>query len=275
MHITEALVKSYTEKFPAVWKRIEQARVINAKDFGLRPPSCYVGIADVIAGLMAVDGLPKDEGMKLSSCTLVGAIANWRPSKGVYAFGPAAYAIGRLPGFWEVTAETFLLLPEFGIYLELDGLTYSGHPLTGGWFFLDQSNETKGEFLRLCLGVEGGAFVTAFVPMRGISMRTCMEFWKSSIPQQFKAFTPTDTELQEVFARVAYLCRYSSDARTQVEEGRHPARPFAPGLDERMTGAHIKIVQWQCGSALGSVVVDQWLPDGSLHTITGALPQAS
>jgi hypothetical protein len=85
---------------------------------------------------------------------IVGALAAWRVSQGIYRFDPdLAAAVAETPPEGELPTELLYRLPEWCVYVETPGRTFQGHALHGFWAHLDWELGEGADELRLLLDV--------------------------------------------------------------------------------------------------------------------------
>jgi hypothetical protein len=85
---------------------------------------------------------------------IVGALAAWRVSQGIYRFDPElAAAVAETPLTGELPAALLYRLPEWCVYIETPGRTYMGRTLHGFWAHLEYEVDGDDDELRLVLDV--------------------------------------------------------------------------------------------------------------------------
>jgi hypothetical protein len=83
---------------------------------------------------------------------IVGALATWRVTQGIYRFDPdLAAAVADTPLSGDLPAETLFHLPEWCVYVETPGRRWAGRDLHGFWAHLDYEVGGVADELRLVL----------------------------------------------------------------------------------------------------------------------------
>ncbi|MCU0677747.1 MAG: hypothetical protein MUE69_33840 [Myxococcota bacterium] len=136
---------------PGVFDRVERARD-RALANGITWPSwCYAPMAAAHAALS--DGAAMDP-TRAQLLAPIAAAAAWRWTKGIYRFDPdLARAVASTSLDRELPADALLRLPEWCVYVELEGLDLDGIPAgtAGVWAYLEHDANDGRRELRLVL----------------------------------------------------------------------------------------------------------------------------
>jgi hypothetical protein len=138
--------------YPDAWALVDRLRAGRGDDVPDWPDWCFLPLQ----GIQAIIGrgarvLPPE---RLSHIGIVGALATWRVTQGIYRFDPdLAAAVAATPLADELPAALLYRLPEWCVYIETPGRAYRGRPLHGFWAHLDWEDGDGDDELRLLLDV--------------------------------------------------------------------------------------------------------------------------
>lgn len=152
-----AYLTEMARKYPDVWKRIDIMRAARGRDLPDWPQWCFLPLAGAIA-LVEGYGVRHDG---LDPARLA-ALAAWRVTQGVYRFDPDLYKeIIDTPLTGDIPHDVFHRLPEWCVYVETPGMTFTGRVLYGFFAHLEYDVETDRTELRLLLDLDERAHVLA------------------------------------------------------------------------------------------------------------------
>ncbi|MBK1632652.1 hypothetical protein CKO31_18270 [Thiohalocapsa halophila] len=146
------VVTAVARAYPDAWTLVDRMRAGRGGEFPDWPEWCFLPLQ----GIQAVIGrgaaqLPPE---RFAHIGIVGALAAWRVSQGIYRFDPdLAAAVAETPLTGELPAALLYRLPEWCVYIETPGRTYGGRPLHGFWAHLDYEVDGGNDELRLVLDV--------------------------------------------------------------------------------------------------------------------------
>ncbi len=90
--------------------------------------------------------------MRIRHLGILGALATWRVTQGIYLFDPdLAAAVADTPLSGDLPAETLFHLPEWCVYVDTPGRRWAGRDLHGFWAHLDYEVGGVADELRLVL----------------------------------------------------------------------------------------------------------------------------
>ncbi|KAF1084952.1 hypothetical protein SPSYN_01088 [Sporotomaculum syntrophicum] len=125
----------YTRLYPAAWQQVDELRAARGLSW---PEWCFMPLAAAYAIVEAEAG---GQGIDITGCAgyalqndagIIGALAAWRETRGVYRFDPGVYrAVLSTPIPGELPSDSLFNLPEWGVYLETPGLRCDGRALAG------------------------------------------------------------------------------------------------------------------------------------------------
>lgn len=142
----------YSRVYPSAWKQVDQMRQDRGKQLPFWPEWCFLPLASAYAIVSAeaesqgID-ITSEEGMPLANdIGIIGALAAWRVTQGVYRFDPDVFAaVIETPITGDLPHDVLFNLPEWCVYVETPVLTWLGKPLTGFFAYLeyDLTNSRK------------------------------------------------------------------------------------------------------------------------------------
>lgn len=148
----------YSRVYPSAWKQVDKFRAARGKDLPFWPEWCFMPLAGAYAIVSAeaekqgID-ITSPEGMPLiNDVGIVGALAAWRVTQGVYRFDPDVYrAVIETPVTGDLPHDVLFGLPEWCVYIETPGLSFLGQPLAGFFAYLEYNVHDGRKELRLVL----------------------------------------------------------------------------------------------------------------------------
>jgi len=135
-----------------VWSEVDRLRALRDRDFPEWPDWCFLPLQAAHAIVGGSSGtLPPELAMHVG---IVGALATWRVSQGIYRFAPAvADAVAETPLDGDLPVDLLYRLPEWCVYIETPGRTFDDRSLHGFWAHLDWELDGGADELRLLLDV--------------------------------------------------------------------------------------------------------------------------
>lgn len=223
-----------SESFPGLWKKLAEAYTLRSPDL---PEWCYLPEEkeyEVISSFLEDNNLSsfssEDLIFKLST------YANWRLTQGVYRFDPILYeAVIKTPVIGVIPKEVLHHIPEWCIFVETPGLSFSGNKMTG--FFAHISYEGRNSKSVLHLQIEFALnFIYTSFPIGDLSLadavRQAMEtveehddknnhFPHDSFEEEVKL---TTVELEPILSLLIFLCSQNGEIG---DDSRRPSFPKA------------------------------------------------
>ncbi|RMH32058.1 MAG: hypothetical protein D6690_14495 [Nitrospirae bacterium] len=139
LHRSQRILQAVGRRYPTLWRLVDQMRSDRGKALPAWPEWCFVPLHGIVAIISGGRQLPID---RIHHVGIVGALAAWRPTQGIYRFDPDLYrALIDTPLDRALPVEHFYHLPEWSVYIETPGMTWpSGsapRPVHGFWTYLD------------------------------------------------------------------------------------------------------------------------------------------
>ena len=148
----------YSRVYPAAWKSVDKFRADRGKDLPFWPEWCFMPLAGAYTivsqkaesqgiEIAGVDGPPL-----VNDVGVIGALAAWRVTQGVYRFDPDVYqAVIDTPITGDLPHEVLFNLPEWCIYIETPGLKFFNRPTAGFFAHLEYDANDGRKELRLVI----------------------------------------------------------------------------------------------------------------------------
>ncbi|MCF7992134.1 MAG: hypothetical protein K9M02_16975 [Thiohalocapsa sp.] len=266
--ILAAVARTYARN----WPDVDRIRTMRVRDFPDWPDWCFLPLqaAHAIVGEGA-EILPPD---RLSHVGILGAMAAWRVTQGIYRFDPdVAAAVAETPLAGELPGELLYRLPEWCVYVETPGRTFGGRTLHGFWAHLDWEIDEAPNELRLLLDVartpeealdpQNGLLPVPLILGEG-SIADALDRVAESARRQVQALGLTGgnvpqfsstrhvTDVAPLVALVLYLCAENAEIGDGVRRPRNPS-PKRTKRGERWFPAK-RITAWPIGERLGAAL---------------------
>jgi hypothetical protein len=270
-HPARAALEQYNREHPGIWQSVDKARSRTPRDW---PPQVFLPQERAADIMLERLGLLRDYfGPTLSErATALAMFAAWRTTQGIYRFDPDIYAaLLATPLTGEIPVETLSCLPEWCVYIETPGMSWS-----------DEGVRIEQQGLWACLDWQAGARVPlalAFalhvaptirfghLPLAGTVERSLIELDVSNHGRRTIASPVAGTlpapEVQEKARRLAqelgpilslllYLCSEAADIGDGTRAPQKPKPRYTKGL-ERMFPAPAP-VGWSVGVRMGAAL---------------------
>lgn len=237
-----AILTAIGRAYPALWHGIDRLRAMRGNELPDWPDWCFLPLQGFYA-LLSGGGdrrIPPD---RMHHLGIVGALATWRASQGIYRFDPeVAAAVAETPLDGDLPCAVLYHLPEWCVYIETPGRRFAGRELHGFWAYLDREVDGGADELRLVVDVADHPeqpldLVSGLMPLVILlgegSLTDALRRLKSSAQQRAQAtglavLAPVHnqaallaSELAPLVALVLYLCAENAE----LGDGRRPARP--------------------------------------------------
>lgn len=135
--------------YPGAWRQVDAFRQDKGKDLPDWPEWCFLPLGGVHA-IVTADPGNTDPLALMSDVGRLGALAAWRVTQGIYRFDPALYErVAETPVDRDIPCQVLYHLPEWCVYIETPGLTFTGQPLHGFFAHLEYDVNSGGHELRL------------------------------------------------------------------------------------------------------------------------------
>jgi hypothetical protein len=251
------LLTKVAQKYPKLWRHYEDMRAQRGKDLPDWPTWCYSPLAAAYA-IVSGGGSNSVAYENATDIGLLGAVAAWRPTKGIYRFDPdLAKELIETPIKGEMPREVLYRLPEWCVYIETARHTTNMH---GFFAHLEwDANDGRTE-LRLLLDMEDG--ITP-VPLHLVpgdledSLRA-MEAeaaYQSSLRSRFvmpSMAKDLEKHVAPLLSLVLYLCSDQPDFGDVDRKPEHPkARKTNKGMKLQAAEAP---TTWNVGVRIGAAL---------------------
>jgi hypothetical protein len=258
------ILGSFSRLYPNAWKSVDDLRS-NRESLGGWPDWCFLPLAGTYAIISRGGTLRSID--QASHVGVLGALAAWRATQGVYRFDQTVLdALWETPVTGDIPTEILFHLPEWCVYVTTPGKTWNGCTLHGFFAHLEQDANDRRTELRFVLDVTGpGGDDLVVMPVhlgRGGVAEGLAAMMRESIRHAPIAVESPDglvegltDEVSPLVSLVLYLCSQAAEVRDDRGGDRRPSRPlpvrtkkgvrlFPP---ERQT-------TWQVGYRLGAAL---------------------
>lgn len=269
------LLREIRDTYPGLWRALDD---VVARG-GWWPP--YMHLPSEMVALTLAGG-PRITPAIAAEVSLVAPLAAWRPTQGIYRFDPSlAEALDATDIDREIPADILRALPEWCVWIDLEGQELFGERMTGYFARLDRLAEHRDDELVLLLVDEGGETHQVYLPLAGSLVdavaRTARENARHGHGDE-----PTAEEvlrharaLAPLVSRVLYLCSEGPDLIDPRAPGRSPQRAALKhrkkGRPPIVPAAQLETT-WETGYRIGAALrraqaaaegnEGQALPDG-------------
>jgi hypothetical protein len=148
----------YSRIYPSAWKQVDNFRAARGKDLPFWPDWCFMPLAGVYAIVSAeaekqgIDITSPENMFLINDVGIIGALAAWRVTQGVYRFDQEVYrSVIDTPVTGDLPHDVLFGLPEWCVYVETPGLEFLGQPLAGFFAYLEYDVHDGRKELRLVL----------------------------------------------------------------------------------------------------------------------------
>ncbi len=153
-HRAREILAEVGRAYPSAWKQVDRLRTQRGTDLPNWPDWCFLPIHGAYA-IASGGGDQRVPWERSHHPAIIGALAAWRVSQGIYRFDPALYqGLIDTPLDRELPREPLYRLPEWCVYMETPELTWpmpgEERPIHGVWAHLDWDERGFDE-LRLVL----------------------------------------------------------------------------------------------------------------------------
>lgn len=145
----------YSRIYPSAWKQVDQFRAGRGKELPFWPSWCFMPLAGAYtiisleAEKQSMNIADKENIFLFNDVGIIGALAAWRATQGIYRFDPDIYAeIIKTPLVGDLPHQILFNLPEWCVYIETPGMTITSIPMRGFFAYLEQDANSKRTELR-------------------------------------------------------------------------------------------------------------------------------
>jgi hypothetical protein len=148
----------YSRVYPSAWKQVDRLRAGRGKDLPFWPDWCFLPLSGAYAVVsteaerQGIDVTDLKNLHLINDVGIVGALAAWRVTQGIYRFDPDVYqAVIDTPITGDLPHDILFNLPEWCIFVETPGLDFMGRRLNGYFAHLEYDAHDGRKELRLVL----------------------------------------------------------------------------------------------------------------------------
>ncbi len=149
----------YSRLYPDAWKQVDSMRADRGRELPFWPEWCFLPLAGTYSIVSAeaerqglAPGRVLPPGPLVNDVGILGALAAWRVTQGVYRFDPEVFeSVIHTPVRGDIPHEVFFNLPEWCVYIETPGLTHIGLPMHGFYAYLEYDANDNRRELRLVM----------------------------------------------------------------------------------------------------------------------------
>lgn len=241
----------YAEEYPGAWKMFESLQEGRGKDIPNWPGWCWCPLSGAysIVSMLRCGGdkIPIE---RISDVGILGALAAWRITQGIYRIDPDLFAAlwttsltGNLPG------ELLYRIPEWCVYIEAPkGYELNSQPLYGWFVHLEYDVNSGRSELRFVFDLEGG-LVSYMLHLSADTLKECiaetveegkkqglMHSQDKDIKKLLDVIDMAETEEKETIERqdivlspfvsvLLYLCSVAADIADSRGKKKRPGNP--------------------------------------------------
>jgi hypothetical protein len=227
-------------KYPEIWKQVDDFHSERGKSLPDWPEWCFFPLAGAVAitsrGAHPIEAMKADPDFS-KDIAIVGALAAWRVTQGIYRFHPELFkAVWETPLEGELPLDLLFRLPEWGVYVETPGQKCYGDPPPGFFAHLEHDVNDGRRELRLLLDT-GIALLGIPLHLSGKTIQGAIERAQQEVDavasRHHQRRASLDLENQKLLGEsikplvslVLYLCSVGSDL---MDHGGNAVTPVKP-----------------------------------------------
>jgi hypothetical protein len=218
-----------------------------------------------------IDLASPDEGPPLiNDVGILGALAAWRVTQGIYRFDPDVYdAVTKTPVTGDLPHDILFNLPEWCVYIETPGMSFLGLPLVGFFACLEYDAGDGRKELRLVLDhtmpeYDRPRLMSRVIHLGSWSLQESVERAMKEAEMVSRelfgsnvSFPPETAEIMQIdYAPLVSLVLYICSVNGEIGDGtRQPVRPKPSKTKkgQRMFPAP-RVTTWDVGVRMGAVL---------------------
>jgi len=245
----QGYLTNLAREFPGVWKQVDDFRAAKGALLAPWPAWCFLPMAAAVAIVTKGEDIEsiqakiktivestKDDKERAdrfaelgySHISVLGALAAWRVSQGIYVFDPDLFESVVDTPFEKLPSEVFYHLPEWCVYVEIPEAFQDRYGIRGFFVHLEYDpNSQKTELRFLTDRTEDDL------------MAYILELGKPTVTEAIDAIVVTKTFLdnpkemterltnvvQPLIALTTYICSVNADVRHLTDKDKRPVRP--------------------------------------------------
>jgi len=226
----------YSKQYPAAWKQVDQIRASRGKTVPFWPDWCFLTLTGAYA---IVEAEASKQGIDILSCAgwplindvgIIGALAAWRVTQGVYRFDPDVYqAIINTSITGDMPHDVLFNIPEWCVYIETPGLNIGGKVLAGFFAYLQCNENDNHNELRLVVDYDIPIPSLHSVPIhlgQWPLAKTASEAAKQADILGIDYILPAADQMQADYTPLVSLVLYLCSVNGEIgADGQRPTRP--------------------------------------------------
>ena len=258
------ILDRFSRLYPNAWKQVDEFRA-RRKELGDWPDWCFLPLAGTYAIVSKGERL-QSEG-QAHYIGILGALAAWRVTQGVYRFDPTTFdALWSTPVTGDIPAEVLFHLPEWCAYISTPGRSWQGSDLHGFFAHLESDMNDRRTELRLVLdlsGLAGDQLMVMPIHLGKGGVAGGVEAMLKEAARQFPVRVQTaegileqlSSDVSPLVSLVLYLCSQAAEVREGGGGKRVPGRPRP-----QKTKKGLRIfppdhpMRWEVGYRLGAAL---------------------
>lgn len=228
------ILQTYSRLYPDAWKLVDEFRA-DRKRLGDWPDWCFLPLAGAYA--IVSRGRASPPGESIPHVGILGALAAWRVTQGIYRFDPTVLdALWETPVTGDIPTEVLYHLPEWCVYVPTPDRRWRGHELHGFFAHLEQDMNDRRAELRLVLDVTGPVgddpvVMPIHLGKGGVAEGVAAMLHEASRHTPVSIQTPEGLDegladdVSPLVSLVLYLCSQAAEVRAPGGRDQSRARP--------------------------------------------------
>jgi hypothetical protein len=228
------MLGTFARLYPDAWRLEDEFRA-DRRRLGDWPDWCFLPLAGAVA--IVSRGRTTPPGGSVPHVGILGALAAWRVTQGIYRFDPTVLdALWATPVTGDIPTAVLFHLPEWCVYVPTPGRAWHGGVLHGFFAHLEHDVNDRRAELRLVLDVAGpGGDEPLVLPIHlgpgGVAEGVAAMLRESARHAPVRFQTPEGLveeladDLSPLVSLVLYLCSQAAEVHAAGGGDRRPARP--------------------------------------------------
>jgi hypothetical protein len=254
----QAYLTLYGRKYPLAWKQFDEFRAMRGSSNAFEWADwCFCPLAGAYAIVSGGGDLPLSRAPDVG---ILGALAAWRATQGIYRFDPSVFeAVWATPVSGEIPTEIIYHLPEWCCYIETPGKAFGGVKMHGLFVHLDDDRQNLRDELRFVFDTERGLIPYPLhlqktgleESLRSVAREATFQAEKAgqSFTQRFAVEAELKRQIEPVLSLTLYLC--SQSAEIPDYENR-PQPQYNPRQKRLYPAARPRV--WEVAYRLGAAI---------------------
>jgi hypothetical protein len=262
------ILEAFSRLYPEAWRQVDDLRA-RRKELGNWPDWCFLPLAGAYA--LVSGGRILARGDQVGHVGILGALAAWRGTQGIYRFDPTTFdALWETPVTGDIPTEVLFHLPEWCVYIPTPDRRWRGDPLHGFFAHLEHDANDRRRELRFVLDLTKPQGDDLFVlPLHlgqgGVSDGVAAMMREAARHLPVRAEPPASEieglsdDASPLVSLLLYLCSQAAEIRDGGGGRRVPARP-KPVKTKK--GLRLfppeRPMPWELGYRLGAALRRAW-----------------